>query len=248
MNYQVMEMKFNATNDKKVVLRGMSNGGPKIVSNKSVEAILRHRDVTCALECLIIAQEDSGDRQHHHAHGQTLLSKRDHVFGQIPLGRSSNKGFEHTIELEEGGKPMITTPYRHPKKFKDEIEKSIKELLEMGHIRSSSSPFVFFVVLVKKKDGTMRMSINYISLNENAIKNIYPIPRIDELLDKLHGDMYFLKIDPRSGHHHIKVREQDIPKTTFRCHYGNYEFFFMSFGLTNAPSSFQSYMNHIFKK
>ena len=90
---------------------------------------------------------------------------------------------------------VITTPYRHPKKHKDDIESSIKELLAMGHIRSSSIPFTSSVVLVKKKDGTMCMCIDYRTLNERIIKNRCPIPSIDELLDELHGAVYFTKID-----------------------------------------------------
>jgi len=83
------------------------------------------------------------------------------VFGLIPLGRPPDGGFEHTIELEEAAKPMITTTYRHPRRFKDEIEKASKELLAMGHIRPSNSPFTSSIVLVLKKDGTMRMCIDY---------------------------------------------------------------------------------------
>jgi hypothetical protein len=125
----------------------------------------------------------------------------------MPPGRSPDRGFEHTIELEEGAKPIITTPCRHPKKFKDEIEKAIKELLETGHIRSSTSPFASSVVLVKRKDGTMQMCIDYRELNKKTIKNMYPISRIDELLDELHVSLYFSKIDLRLGYCQIRVRE-----------------------------------------
>ena len=90
-----------------------------------------------------------------------ILDRHHKVFGSIPLGVPPDRGFEHIIELEAEAKPVITTPYRHPKKYKDEIEKAMKELLDMGHIRSSSSPFTSSVVLVKKKDGMMRMCIEF---------------------------------------------------------------------------------------
>jgi hypothetical protein len=102
---------------------------------------------------------------------------------------------------------MITPPYHHPRRFKDEIEKAIKELLAMGHIRPSSSPFASLVVLVMKKDGTMRKCIDYRSLNKKTIKNRYPLPRIDELMDELHGVVFFSKIDLRSGYHQINIQE-----------------------------------------
>ena len=156
----------------------------------------------------------------------------------IPLGIPPHRGFEHTIELESGAKPVITTLYRHPKKFKDEIERMMQELLEKGWIHPSSSPFTSSLVLVKN-DGTMGMWVDYRALNKKIIKNRYPIPRIDELLDELHGVVYFSKIDLRSRYHQIYMREEDVEKMAFRCHYKHYEFLVMPFGLTNTPTTFQ---------
>jgi hypothetical protein len=142
---------------------------------------------------------------------------------------------------------MITPPFCHPRRVKDEIENEIKELLVMGHIRMSNIPFASSVVLVLKKDGTMRMCIDYQALNKKTIKSQYSIPCIDELMDELHGVVFFSKIDLCSGYHQISIREQDIENTTFRCHFGHFEFLVMPFGITNAPTTFQSCMNHIFR-
>jgi hypothetical protein len=135
------------------------------------------------------------------------LGQHQQVFGSIPQGRPPDRGFEHTIELEEGAKPMITPPYPHPRRFKDEIEKEIKDLLAMGHIRPINNPFASSVVLVLKKDGTMRMCIDYLDLNNKTIKNIYPIPCIDKLMDELHGAFFFSNIYLCSGYHQINIRE-----------------------------------------
>jgi hypothetical protein len=116
-----------------------------------------------------------------------------------------DRGFEHTIDLEEGGKPMLTPPYHHPRRFKDEIEKTIKDLLAMGHIRPNRIPFDSSIVLVLNKDGTMRMCIDYQALKNKTIKNRYPIPHIDELMDELHGEIFFLNIDLFSGSHQINI-------------------------------------------
>ena len=103
------------------------------------------------------------------------------------------------IEME-GATPVITAPYRHPRIFKDEIEKEIKELLEMGHIRPNTSLFSLSIVLVLKRDGKLRMCIYYCALNKNTIKKNYPIPRIDDFMDELHGAVFFTKIDLCPGY------------------------------------------------
>jgi len=115
----------------------------------------------------------------------------------------------------------------------------------LGHIRPSSIPFASFMLLVKKKDGTLYMCIDYWAPNKKTLKNRYLIPHIYEFMDELRGDKYFSKIDLHSGYHQICIREQDIPKTTFHYHYGHFKFLVMHFGLNNTLATFESCMNHV---
>jgi hypothetical protein len=214
-NYQTLTMSFRDASGSRIVLRGMSTGVPRAVSAKRMEIIFHHGDVAYTTECWITTRKDSEGQEQYHPQIRELMGHYEPVFGPIPPGRPPDRGFEHMIELEVGATLVITAPYRHPKKFKDEIEKEIKEFLTMGHIRPTRSTFASSVVLVLKKDGTLRMCIDYKALNKKTIKNRYPIPRIDEMMDELHGAVFFSKIDLHSGYHQISIREQDIEKTTF---------------------------------
>jgi hypothetical protein len=211
-----MEMSFVEEGGRKVVLRGMTSNSARVVTAKRMEAIFRREEIVYAAECRILTRVDEKGKVHYTPEIKEILDRHHKVFSPIPPGVPPDRGFEHIIELEAGAKPVITTPYRHPMKYKDKIEKAIRELLDMGHIRPSSSPFASSVVLVKKKDGTMQMCIDFRALNKKMIKNRYPIPRIDELLDKLHGAVYFTKIDLRSGYHQIKMGEGGYLKNNFQ--------------------------------
>nr|KYP52232.1 Transposon Ty3-I Gag-Pol polyprotein [Cajanus cajan] len=128
-----------------------------------------------------------------------------------------------------------------------ELKGQLEDLLEKQLVRPSVSPWGAPVLLVKKKDGGSRLCVDYRQLNKLTIKNKYPLPRIDDLMDQLRGASVFSKIDLRSGYHQIRVKEGDIPKNAFRTRYGHYKYIVMPFGVTNAPAVFMDYMNKIFR-
>ena len=161
----------------------------------------------------------------------------------LPLHRVVDFG----IELHPGTSPISMTPHRMTPVELQELRVQLQELLDKGFIRSSTSPWGAPVLFEKKKDKTLRLCIDYRLLNRVTIKNRYPLPRIDDLFDQLRGARVYSKIDLRTGYHQLRVRETDIPKTTFRMRYGNFEFTVMPFGLTNAPATFMDLMHRVFQ-
>jgi hypothetical protein len=157
-----------------------------------------------------------------------------------------DRDVEFVIDLLPGTGPIAKRPYRMSVDELEELKKQLKELSDKGYIRPSASPWGSPVLFVKKKDGSMRMCIDYRNLNAVTVKNKYPLPRIDDLLDQLKDAKFFSKIDLRSGYHQMKIRPDDIPKTAFVTRYGQYEFTVVSFGLTNAPAYFMNMMNKVF--
>ncbi|WVZ62703.1 hypothetical protein U9M48_012416 [Paspalum notatum var. saurae] len=159
---------------------------------------------------------------------------------------SPERDIEFSIELVPGTAPIYKKAYRISGVELLEVKKQIDELLEKGFIRKSTSPWASPVLLTEKKDGTLRMCVDYRGLNAVTVKNKYPLPRIEDLFDQLKGACVFSKIDLRSGYHQLRIRPSDIPKTAFISRYGLYEYTVMSFGLTNAPAFFMYMMNSVF--
>ena len=157
-----------------------------------------------------------------------------------------NREIEHTIEVKARSDPVNIKPYHYPHHQKTKIENIIQDLLKCGVISKSKSSYAAPVILVRKKDGSFRLCIDYRGLNKIAIKNKFPIPFINEMLDELHGGKYFSKLDLRSDYYQIIIRLEDIPKTVFQTHEGHYEFKLMPFGLKNAPATFQATMKELF--
>jgi hypothetical protein len=168
------------------------------------------------------------------------------VFPYDLPGMPPDRDVEFVIELQPGTAPISERPYRMPPKELAELQNQLQEFLDKGYIRPSSSPWGSPVLFVQKKDGSLRMCVDYRPLNAVTIKNKYPLPRIDVLFDQLAGAKVFSKIDLRSGYHQSKIRSSDIPKTAFSTSYGLYEFLVMSFGLTDALSYFMYLVNSVF--
>jgi hypothetical protein len=176
-----------------------------------------------------------------------LLKKHTTVFQPLSKGVPPRRQVEHEIKTDPNAKPPYLPIYHMSPLELEETKKQLTELLERGVIQPSRSPYGAPIVFARKKDGKLRMCVDYRALNKITVKDRYPLPRIDELLDRLQGATVFSKLDLQSGYWQIRVREEDIPKTAFRTRYGHYEWRVMPFGLCNAPATFQSLMNDILR-
>ena len=158
---------------------------------------------------------------------------------ETPKRLPPSKRHDHKIKLTDESQTVKIRPYRYFAVQKNEIERIVAEMKEIGIIQDSHSLFASSVIFVKKKDGSWRLCIDYRQLNNITIKDKFPIPLVKELLDELAAARFFFKLDLRSSYHQIRMNEVDIHKTAFRTHHDHYEFLVMPFGLTNALSTFK---------
>lgn len=169
---------------------------------------------------------------------------RDIFPDELP-GLPPVRSIEHVIETANEN-PIAKSSYRMSPKELSELKTQLDELLRLGFIQPSSSPWASPVLFARKKDGQLRLCTDYRGLNAITKKNRYPIPRIDEILDSLQGAKIFTKLDLRQGYHQIRINPSDVPKTAFKTHFGHFEYKVMPFGLSNAPATFMHLMNSVF--
>jgi len=178
-------------------------------------------------------------------HFAPTLERYASVFAPLPDGLPPKRAVDHKIELEPGTAPPFKSVYKMSVPELQELQRQLTELTDKGYIQPSTSPFGAPVLFVRKKDGSMRMCVDYRALNKATVKNRYPLPHIETLLEQLSGAKVFSKLDLASGYHQVRMADDSIPKTAFRTRYGHFEFRVLPFGLTNAPATFQHMMNSV---
>lgn len=253
-DFQELKMQFRYL-EKRVVLHGIKDMCVKEV--KAGKMRLREDSANISMIFIQSTEEEkeipeiytlsTGSEKQSCPGLEDLLQKYECLFDEPKDLPPQRVGHDHKIPLLEGSNPVNQRPYRYALYQKTEIDKMVQSLLDAGTIQSSSSPYASPVVLVKKKDNSWRLCVDYRNLNSMTIKDRFPIPLIEDLMDELGGSSVYSKIDLRAGYHQVRMHSEDIHKTAFKTHSGHYEYLVMPFGLTNAPATFQNLMNTVFK-
>ena len=175
-----------------------------------------------------------------------LKRYRDVMPEDLPNELPPKREVDHKIEVKSRTESPSKAPYRLSQKELEELKSQLDELLAKRYIRQSKSPYGAPVLFVDKKDGKLRLCVDYRTLNKVAVKNSYPLPRIDNLFDRLAAAKYFSRIDLCLWYHQIRSAQGDEEKMACRTRYGSFEFLVMPFGLCNALTTFTTLMNNIF--
>lgn len=255
-DFNKLQMEFTI-DGRKCMLRSAKPPSTKLINNKKLTRSVHEGAEICFLylnsvshsltvpSCQLLAMtaEESTVPQQISGLLETYADVFDEPHDLPPI----RPGFDHRIPLKDGIIPFNLKPYRYSIVQKDVVDKLVNEMLSQGVIRHSNSPFASPAVLVRKKDGSWRLCVDYRRLNQHTIKDRFPIPLVEDLMDELGSAVLFSKLDLRSGFNQLRIELGDEFKTAFKTHSGHFEYLVMPFGLTNAPASFQSLMNHIFK-
>jgi hypothetical protein len=252
MDYNNLTMKF-FHNNACIELKGDPTSFPSPLTLHQLQKVL-HSDNGAQFFSLRAYEPEA---QPHHSSPTTpqsplnpqinLLIKQFSILFSEPTQLPPTRPTDHAIPLQPNSSPVNVRPYRYPHSQKLEIETQVAKMLKTGWIQPSNSPFSSPGLLLKKKDGSWRMCVDYRALNALTVRDRFPLPTIDELLDELGNARIFSKLDLTSGFHQIRLTPEDTHKTAFRTHDGHYEYRVMPFGLCNAPATFQATMNDIFR-
>lgn len=238
----------------------LSASQPNLMSPSAARRLMKKHDARC---CLVVVRDKTAIAPFLGAIQNPTEGTNTNVPGLVPqaqitsildeykdvfetiTGAPPDRGISHTIELEEGARPVFQRMYRLSPAELQEVERQVKELLAKGLIQPSTSPWGSPILFAAKKDGTLRMCVDYRQLNKMTVKNRYPLPNPADLFDALQGAQVFSSIDLQSGYHQILLNPEDQGKTAFRTPSGHWEFRVLPFGIANAPATFQSVMNRV---
>lgn len=203
-NYKELTLQFEKQGSK-VTFQGIPHLAESEISGGGLRRLIARREVAyfCHLRC-----EPPGYQGKIHSGIETVLEQFAAIFGE-PDGLPPNRPTDHHIELEPGAKPININSYRYPYFQKNEIERLTAEMIQQGLVRPSTSLFSSPVLLVRKKDGSLRFCVDHRALNAVTVRDRFPIPTMDKLIDELHGTKLFLKLDLRAGYHQIRIVEED---------------------------------------
>ncbi len=233
---------------------GGSPAGIPLLNAVQLKRVLREKEVhavCCYLSladtvAAVRATGDPADPAVAEALVEKLLADFPDVFAP-PTGLPPMRNVAHAIPLEPGARPPFRRGFRLSAAEMAELRKQLTDMLMQGIVVPSVSPYGAPVLFVRKKDGSLRMCVDYRALNKVTIRNRFPLPRIDDLLDKIKGATCFTSLDLASGYHQVRLQESDCEKTAFSTPLGHFEFKVLPFGLCNAPSVFAAVMGDIFK-
>jgi hypothetical protein len=222
-------------------------GIPRVVAIRKISVVQLKKCYKKGCQIFSSHMEESPKDKVPNLEDHVVLEDFEDVFKEV-LGLPPKRDIIFSINLMPGAAPVSKPPYRMSTPELKELQMKLEELLKKGYICPSVSPWGDPVLFIKKKYGTLRLCIDFQQLNKVTIKNKYPLPRIDDLFDQLKDEKIFSKIDIKSGYHQVRIKEENISKTSFRTRHGHYEFTVVPFGLSNAPTFFMCLMNSVFQE